>query len=94
MTRLWMADPTRSDAEIVSLYLQRVPEFAYEGSCIFHSKIGCTLDRSMRANVCITYFCGGLASYLRICADEEPTVVIAGEADTMRVSPVLRPSLP
>jgi len=43
MARLWMADPTRGDAEIVSLYLERAPKFAYEGSCIFHSKIGCTL---------------------------------------------------
>jgi hypothetical protein len=94
MARLWMADPTRGDAEIVSLYLERVPKFAYEGSCIFHSKTGCTLDRSMRAHVCISYFCGGLASYMRNRADEEPTVVIAGEADTMRVSPVLRPPIP
>jgi hypothetical protein len=45
----------------------------------------------MRANVCIMYFCNGLASYMRDRADEEPTVVIAGDADTMRVSPVLRP---
>jgi len=85
---------TRSDAEIVSLYLERVPESAYEGSCIFHSKTGCTLDRSMRANICLTYFCGGLTSYMTNRADEEPTVVIAGEADAMRVSPVLRPSIP
>ena len=94
IVRLRMADSPRGDAEIVSLYLERVPESAYEGSCIFHSKIGCTLDRSMRANICLAYFCGGLTSYMKNRADEEPTVVIAGEADAMKVSPVLRPSNP
>jgi len=94
IARLRMADSPRGDAEIVSLYLERVPESAYEGSCIFHSKIGCTLDRSMRANICLAYFCGGLTSYMKNRADEEPTVAIAGEADAMKVSPVLRPSNP
>lgn len=92
MARLRMADPTRGDAEIVNLYLERIPGSAYEGSCIFHSKTGCTLDRSMRANVCTTYLCGGLESFMKNRTDEEPTVVIAGEAGTMRVSPVLRPA--
>lgn len=92
MARLRMADLERDDAAIVNLYLERVPGFAYEGSCIFHSKTGCTLDRSMRANVCNAYLCGGLASYLKSHIEEEPTVVMAGEASTMRVSPVLRPA--
>jgi hypothetical protein len=91
MARLWMADPTRGDAEIVKLYLDRVPAFSYRDSCIFHGKRGCTLDRSMRADVCNTYFCGGLANYIKTSEVEEPTIVIAGDAHTMRVSRVLTP---
>jgi hypothetical protein len=91
MARLWLADQTRGDVEIMNLYLDRVPAFSYRDSCIFHSKSGCTLDRSMRADVCNTYFCGGLTSYIRNNEAEEPILVIAGEADTMRVSPILRP---
>jgi hypothetical protein len=59
---------------------------------IFHGKLGCTLDRSMRADVYNAYFCGGLRAYRRGRADPEPTVVLAGEGDKMRSSPVLMPS--
>ena len=37
---------------VLRLYLERVPEVGYEGSCIFHGKHGCTLDRSLRSDVC------------------------------------------
>jgi hypothetical protein len=82
-----------SDEAIVMRYLQRVPTTAYRDSCIFHGKKGCTLDRSMRADICNTYFCGGLRAYITGHADArpEPTVVIAGESEKMRVSPVLLP---
>jgi hypothetical protein len=93
VARLWLADPTRGDAEIVKLYLDRVPALSYRDSCIFHGQRGCTLDRSMRADVCNTYFCGGLTSYIKNAEAHEPTIVIAGDADTMTVSPILRPCI-
>jgi len=34
------------------LYVERVPEVGYRNSCIFHGKQGCTLDRSLRSDVC------------------------------------------
>jgi hypothetical protein len=37
---------------VLRLYLDRVPLVAYRDSCIYHGKMGCTLERSMRANVC------------------------------------------
>jgi nucleotide-binding universal stress UspA family protein len=57
-----------------------------------HSKRGCTLDRSMRADICNTYFCGGLRAYMKGHTDPEPTVVLAGEGDKMRSSPILVPN--
>ena len=45
---------------VLRLYLERVPEVGFENSCIFHGKQGCTLDRSLRSDVCNSYFCGGL----------------------------------
>ena len=53
---------------VLRLYVDRVPEFGYTDSCIFHGKQGCTLDRSLRPDVCNSYFCGGLQGYLT--ADE------------------------
>jgi hypothetical protein len=37
---------------VLRLYVERVPEVGYEDSCIFHGKQGCTLDRSLRSDVC------------------------------------------
>ena len=64
---------------------------AYRDLCIFHGKKGCTLDRSMRADICNTYYCGGLGAHLKSRDAPMPTVVIAGEGDKMRTSPVLVP---
>jgi hypothetical protein len=87
----WLASLEITDEAVMRLYLARVPATAYQDSCIFHGKRDCTLDRSMRANVCDTYFCGGLRAYMKEQADPEPTVVLAGEGDKMRTSPVLMP---
>jgi hypothetical protein len=81
-----------SDAQAaVRLYVERVPEEGYEGSCIFHAKQGCTLDRSLRSDVCNSYFCGGLHDFVRGANAPAPVVVIAGEGNRMRTSPVLLP---
>jgi hypothetical protein len=83
---------TLSDSEaVIQQYLSRVPVVAYEGSCIFHGERGCTLDRSMRSDVCNAYFCGGLHAYVRGDDTVSPVVVIAGERDKMRRSSVLVP---
>jgi hypothetical protein len=91
LARSRLADPEMTDEAIMRLYLARVPKAAYQDSCIFHGKRGCTLDRSMRADVCNSYYRGGLRAYMRGKADPEPTVVLAGEGDKMRSSAVLMP---
>jgi hypothetical protein len=45
----------------------------------------------MRADVCNTYYCGGLGAFMKSNDTAMPTVVIAGEGDKMRTSPVLVP---
>lgn len=76
---------------VLRLYLERVPAVGYEGSCIFHGEQGCTLDRSLRSDVCNSYFRGGLYAYLAGGDPTTPVVVIAGEGSRMRTSPVLTP---
>jgi hypothetical protein len=85
-----LARPDITEHALLRLYLDRVPPVAYQDSCIFHGKRGCTLDRSLRADVCNSYYCGGLGSYMKTGASV-PTMVIAGEGDQMRTSPVLTP---
>jgi hypothetical protein len=91
LARQLAEDANITDEVITRRYLDRVPLAAHQDSCIFHGKQGCTLDRSMRADICNTYFCGGLTTYIRGKAAPEPTVVLAGKGDKMRSSAVLIP---
>jgi hypothetical protein len=90
MAQVRVAKPGMTERDLLRLYLGLVPAVAYRGSCIFHGKRGCTLDRSLRADVCNSYFCGGLGAYMKTRA-AVPTRIIAGEGDEMRTSPVLVP---
>ena len=51
LARLCVATPGMTEGAILRLYLARVPPVAYLDSCIFHGKQGCTLDRSLRADI-------------------------------------------
>jgi hypothetical protein len=86
--------PDLDAAAVVRLYAKHVPQVAYEGSCIFHGSKGCTLDRSLRADICNSYFCGGLTAYFRDGDEDSPRVVHAGKREDMRSSVALVPSLP
>jgi hypothetical protein len=88
--RVRLANPDMTERGMLSLYLERVPPVVYRDSCIFHGKNGCTLDRSLRADVCNIYYCGDLGAYMKTGA-ATPTRVIAGEGHNMRTSPVLLP---
>jgi hypothetical protein len=79
-----------TERALLRLYLQLSP-VAYRASCIFHESRGCTLDRSMRADVCNSYFCRGLGTFPKSRDHETPTVIIAGEGEKIRTSPVLMP---
>jgi hypothetical protein len=89
LARAGLAMPDRE--AVMQYYLDRVPAVVHEGSCIFHGERGCTLDRSMRSDVCNSYFCGGLHAYVRGDDAVSPVVVIAGERDKMRRSSVMTP---
>lgn len=91
MARVRHARPDLDARAILRLYAERVPAAVYQDSCIFHGKRGCTLERPLRADVCNSYFCGGLGAYVTSGDPTTPTVIIAGESDKMRTSAVLTP---
>jgi hypothetical protein len=91
LLRVRRARPALNARAVLRLFVDRVPPDAYQGSCIFHGKQGCTLDRSLRSEVCNSYFCGGLQNYLTGGNLAVPAIVIAGEGGKMRTSPVLTP---
>ncbi|MGH8664107.1 MAG: hypothetical protein ACREUX_07550 [Burkholderiales bacterium] len=69
LDRYAASNPGISPNEIVAAYVSRVPERAYKDSCLYHSRRGCVLPRSMRAALCNEYQCGPLKQGETILAD-------------------------
>lgn len=45
---------------IVRAYMEHLPDFTYEDSCIFHTPTGCFLPRNLRSNTCNDFKCDAL----------------------------------
>ena len=76
-------------ARYMRLYVERVPAAGYAGSCIFHGAEGCTLDRSLRSDVCNSYFCTGLSKFLNSSEAPAAAIVIATQEGETRMSRVI-----
>jgi hypothetical protein len=91
LARVRHARPALDARAVVRLYVESIPPNVYHDSCIFHGKDGCTLDRTLRADICNSFYCRHLGAYLRATEPPSPTVIIAGEGDKMRTSQILVP---
>lgn len=89
MARVRGARPELDARAILRLYVDAAAEPAYADSCVFHGAGGCTLDRSLRSDLCNRYFCNGLAAFVQRGGVQSSVVVTAGEGGQARVSPVL-----
>ena len=80
--RTMKALDTLDPIEVVAAYVQRLPEKAFAGSCVFHSESGCTLDREMRSNTCNNTLCAGLVELRnRVELDGETRFFLAAAND-------------
>ncbi len=87
MQRVRRARPELKARAVIRLYVERVPAIAYAGSCVFHGESGCTLDRSLRSDVCNSYFCAGLVDVARVGTVPGAVAIIAkGEGKGQRTS--------
>jgi hypothetical protein len=85
MARVRQAQPELEARAVVQLYVERVPATGYAGSCVFHGERGCTLDRSLRSDVCNSYYCGGLTDLMKAGAVAGAVEIIAkGEGKGQR----------
>ena len=91
MARVRQAQPELDARAVMRLYVERVPEANYAGSCIFHAEAGCTLSRSLRSDVCNSYFCTGLSNFMKGGEAAASAVVIAAQGTETRTSPLLMP---
>jgi hypothetical protein len=90
MARVRQARPEMEARAIIRLYIERVPAEGYDGSCVFHGPQGCTLDRSLRSDVCNSYFCNALRDFVNAARGADSVVVTAGDGEETRRSDVLR----
>jgi hypothetical protein len=88
MARVRRARPDLDARAVLRIYCQLVPAMGFEGSCVFHGEQGCTLDRSLRSDVCNGYFCSGLGRFVTGDGTDR-VVVMAGEGAGARKSAVL-----
>ena len=61
MRRFMDANPACSPTEVADAYLARVPVSTQAGSCINHTREGCSLPREMRSDICNRFSCPSLA---------------------------------
>ncbi len=66
------AYPALDTAEIVSLYLSRLPSESIEHACINQTASGCSLPKTLRSDICNAYFCDPLLEYHRESSSVEP----------------------
>ena len=91
MARVRQARPELDARAVLRLYIERVPAEGYAGSCVFHGRAGCTLDRSLRSDVCNSYFWTGLTNFVKGEGAPTKVLVVAAQNDETRMSPVLTP---
>ncbi len=63
--RLRRAEPGLGRAAILARYRAALGPESYEGSCVFHGPAGCRLDRTLRSDLCNTFYCTELKRFLR-----------------------------
>ncbi len=88
MARVRQAHPDLDAAAIIALYMSHIAEQAYEGSCLFHGRNGCTLAQPLRAELCNQYYCNGLWDFLKLRPLPKHVEVLASNPQTKRRSVV------
>jgi len=89
LARVRRERPELDARAILRLYTDAVAEPAYAGSCMFHGASGCTLDRSLRSDLCNSYYCSGLEAFMKSETLPGKAIVLSAAEGKMRMSPVL-----
>lgn len=76
LRRFMDAQPQLSMHEVAAAYLDRVAARTQAGSCINHTRQGCSLPREMRSDTCNRYACESLARLQAAQREEAPVQVV------------------
>ncbi|WP_141834113.1 hypothetical protein [Herbaspirillum sp. SJZ107] len=83
LRRFMDAHPGMSPEEVVAAYLDRVTHKTQTGSCINHTRTGCSLPRDMRSDTCNDYACDSLAQ-VQAAPREQVVLVVRRKQDQWR----------
>ena len=86
--RLRRASPGIGAGAILARYRAALGGETYAGSCVFHGKAGCKLERALRTDLCNSFHCTPLAGFLRTHDAGPPprTLILAGDDEAIRRS--------
>lgn len=74
LQRFMQQHPQMSPEAVLAHYLAQLPAASMAGSCIHHTRQGCSLPRAMRSDTCNQFRCGPLA--LLQAPDQPVTAVV------------------
>ena len=83
--RVTLGEDAPAPAAITALYESALPTEHYNGSCVFHARLGCTLRRDLRSNLCNRYQCGELTQLSRALQATGATRAFVGAATGHRL---------
>lgn len=94
--RLRRASPGIGAGAILARYRAALGGETYAGSCVFHGKAGCKLERALRTDLCNSFHCTPLAGFLRTHDAGPPprTLILAGDDEAIRRSAAHRAEAP
>ena len=90
MARVRRDNPEHDARAIIRLYLDRVAPLSWAGSCLFHGPDGCTLGRSLRAELCNAFYCNGLRDFLNRAPEPDRVQIVAARNGRERRSKTIR----
>jgi hypothetical protein len=80
-----LGEDAPAPAAITALYVEALPAEHYDGSCVFHARLGCALPRQLRSNLCNRYQCGELTQLSRALQATGATRAFVGAATGSRL---------
>lgn len=73
LVRYMRQHPELQPHQVLEEYLSFLPKKTYEDSCVYHTRLGCSLPRHMRYEGCELYACHGLADIKEHVIDTKST---------------------
>jgi hypothetical protein len=72
LVTLLQRHPDLDDDAVVTRYLAHIREITFSEGCVYQGSTGCTLDPSLRADICHQFLCGGLTMLKGAFREGEP----------------------